>query len=66
MRHHPLSPEAFEIEANKSEGQVEIAIDRSATVQCELILTSDWNSKLGALLHKRRLKRQTTCTRCAP
>lgn len=43
---------AFAIDASKSAGQVEIEIDRGATVQCELVLMSDWKSKFGTNLPK--------------
>jgi type III restriction enzyme len=40
--------EAFKIDVNKSAGQVEISFDKGTTLQFELVLMSDWKSRLGA------------------
>lgn len=38
---------SFEVESRNSTGQLEIEIDSSTVVHCELVLMSDWKSKVG-------------------
>lgn len=41
---------AFAVDSSKAAGQVEIQIDEGTTVQCELVLMSEWRSSFGNLL----------------